>query len=193
MKKSNHFGYTFIELVVVIALLMGLTTVVLLNSSESRNVTKLNNAVRELEGALLEAQALGNSGRAFPPGDSSDVAFDKGYGVFVDKNASSVIIYGGQGPGGDAFIDPSEEMYISGQDYETVHFTGEAIISNIEPSTGTNASEAHILYRRGTMEAHLHSVSPNQFNLNMLTITLERNGVEKDVVVTKTGLIYVDD
>jgi prepilin-type N-terminal cleavage/methylation domain-containing protein len=181
-------GYTLIELVVVVALLTGLSTILLLNSSDSKKITYLNTATRQLESAYMQAQAFGNSGRAFPPGVASP-DFDRGYGVYVEKNSDTIIIYGGQGDAdSDGTISADEEKYVSGNEYESIKLQGGVIVSRIDTSASNNRPEGHTLFRRGEAETHIHS--DNHDFLDDMTIRLEIGGLTKDVVVNKNGLIY---
>lgn len=189
-------GYTLIELIVVVALLLGLTTVMVLNGTGSRRVVHLNNAALQLESALTKAQALGHSGQAFPPGDASTEAFDRGYGVYLERDSGQVIIYGGQGDASAA-----EERYSNAsQNFEVFTFSGGVQVSNIAFSDPPPTTQRlHVLFRRGETEAHIHGhpVAPPFNNRNSVTITLSTGSgaqtISKRVIINKTGLIYIDN
>jgi prepilin-type N-terminal cleavage/methylation domain-containing protein len=190
-------GYTMMELLVVIALITGLSTVIVLNGTDSRSLTKVTVAAAQLESALLEAQAFGRSGRAYPPGDSDPKAFDRGYGVYIEENQTSVVIYGGSGDLDIPLdgVQPDEELYDSARSYETVDLNGvkvKEMKSSSIPGAGVRPKEAHLLFRRGEEEAQLQSKVPPFQNLNDFTITLEANGMIKKVVVNSAGLIYIE-
>ena len=61
-------GFTFIELMVTIALLASIATVIILDPTGSRSAVKMETATRLMESQLRYVQQLGTGGRAFPPG-----------------------------------------------------------------------------------------------------------------------------
>lgn len=184
-------GYTLLELVVTVGLLISLSTVIALNATGSRTQIKLANSAKLLESALTQAQAYGMSGKAFPEGDTSPEAFDRGYGVYIENGSGVIIIYGGQGDtNSDGVIDSNEERYVPGNEYETIPFEGGVFIEDI---AGSNAHAAHVFFRRGETGAHLHRESPDVDNANEIILKLSIEGNEVDVVVNKTGLIYIND
>lgn len=195
-------GFTLLELIVTIGLLVGLSSVIVLNSVGSREQIKLSNSAKILEVALTEAQAYGSSGKAFPEGDTSPEAFDRGYGVYVSKNASEIIIYGGPGDlDGDGTFDPEEGMFDGNEDnvYERIYLEGGVKVVDID---GSNAHAVHILFKRGDSRAHIRKENPEQPD-DEVTFRLSLGedpeseiisvGAAIEVIVNKTGLIYVKD
>jgi type II secretory pathway pseudopilin PulG len=196
MEIKKIQGYTLIELIIVVGMMLGLTAVMVLNGTDSRHLANLESAARQLEATLSQAQAYGNSGRAFPPGESDPEDFDKGYGVFLTKNGDTVFMYGGQGDlNSDDSYEGDERRFINqspypgGQEYEAVKLEGSVVISEMRGNASSqNANEAHILFKRG--EPIVHIYSNNQEDFSDLAITLESGGFEKKVMVYDTGLIY---
>ena len=187
-------GYTLVELLVVIALLLGLSSFIVLNGTESRRVVHLNNAALQLESALTKAQALGNSGQAFPPGVDDPEAFDRGYGVHLVQGGGEVIIYGGLGDAdNNGVISAVEEKYqSSAQDFEVIRFNGGVTVAHIGfPGSPPQGNEVHILFRRGETEARIHGHNNPTQNRDATTIRLTTGSMSKNVVVNKTGLIYI--
>jgi len=189
--SSTENGYTLIELLVVIALLAGLGSILLINGSESRNLAQLQTAAQQFESALTQAQAFGNSGRAFPAGSDK---FDSGFGVFVTTASPKIIrIYGGLGDTSpaDGVINEAEEKYtIAAQSFEVIQLGGSVEVDNIRGVTpNANSSEGHVLFRRGEAEASVYTQNQSP---NGLIITLASEGASIDIVINKTGLFYID-
>lgn len=191
MLSLRENGYTLIELLVVIALLAGLSSVVLINNSEARNQAQLQTAAKQLESALTQAQAYGNSGRASKSGD-----FDAGYGVFLTTASGKddvIRIYEGLGDIDGDGIDEDEEKFSAPatQTFEVIQLGGNVVIGEMRKTNPGNgiAHEAHILFRRGEAEAHLYS--HNQ-SVNELKITLASGTATIDIFINKTGLFYID-
>lgn len=194
MFSIKEKGYTLIELVVVIGLISLLSTVIILNGAESRNLIQLQTAAQQLESVLTQAQAYGNSGRAYPAGTTN---YDSGYGVFVTTDSGSeknILMYGGLGDTSpaDGTIDEDEEKYDTGQsqEFETITLGGNVEIGKITAvAPNANTSEGHILFRRGEEQVHLYSKnqSPEE-----LIITLSSGSATIDVHVYETGLVYID-
>jgi len=191
MSSFRKNGYTLIELLVVIALLAGLSAVLLLNGAESRNLVQLQTSAQQLESALTQAQAYGNSGRAFPAGTDK---FDSGFGVFVTTaSPKNIRIYGGLGDTSpsNGLIEEGEEKYtVATQNFELIQLGGDVQIGGIRGiSPNANASEGHVLFRRGESEAHIYT---NNQTPDGLRITLASGSASIDVVINKAGLIYID-
>ncbi len=178
MKINDEKGYTLMELLVVIFLLISLSTVILLSNNGSKDVAKVNAAARKLEAVLTEAQSYGNSGKACPPSLNN---FDNGYGVFVSTtNPDRIIVYCGDGtaPG---------EKYSSGASavVETVYFDAGVKVTNV----GTG-NQTHVYFKRGMNGAHLYGNGATQQASR--TVTLGKGAISAKVTVNKTGLIYIE-
>jgi type II secretory pathway pseudopilin PulG len=201
MEYKKNQGYTLIELIVVIGMMLSITAVMVLNGADSRRLANLENAARQLESALMEAQAYGNSGRAFPPGESDPEDFDKGYGVFLSTNddPDKVFIYGGRGDlNSDDAYEGDERRFINkdyyadgGQRFETIQLEGAVEVSAMKGvSSNQSAKELHVLFKRGEPKVHIYS--QNQEDFSDFTITLKSGVFEKKVVIHDTGLIYIE-
>lgn len=201
MEIKKIQGYTLIELIIVIGLLAGLSTVMVLNGSDARSLAHLENASRQLESALTEAQSYGNSGLAFPPGESDAEDFDKGYGVHVTPTDNKKIyVYGGLGDlDGDGFEADEEKLSdfnhytAGGQVYEVIQLEGSVVIDQVrglEPPVANSPNGGHVLFRRGQLIAS--AFTPNR-DMNGLEITLKSGAFTKKVYVYSTGLIYIDN
>jgi prepilin-type N-terminal cleavage/methylation domain-containing protein len=191
MVLKNKKGFTLIELIVVVTLLTGLSTLLLIRNQTSRDLSQLIAASRQLESALMQAQSYGNSGRMFlfPAEVANPKMYDRGYGVYIKKNLTKIVIYGGQGDGdGDGDIDAGEDRYIVGNEFEEIELFGGTEVDHIWTDKNPNKNSIHILFRRGETGAHMHTNSHHY--LDETRITLKNGGLTRDVVVTKTGLIY---
>jgi type II secretory pathway pseudopilin PulG len=180
MKINDEKGYTLMELLVVIFLLISLSTVILLSNNGSKDVAKVNAAARKLEAVLTEAQSYGNSGKACPPGSNN---FDNGYGVFVSTTIPDrIIVYCGNGNG-----TAMGERYSPGVStvVETVYFDAGVKVTN----AGTG-NQTHVYFKRGMNGAHLYDNGTTQQASR--TVTLGKGVISAKVTVNKTGLIYIE-
>jgi type II secretory pathway pseudopilin PulG len=194
-------GYTLIELIAVIAMLMGLTAVMVLNGADSRHLSNLENGARQLESALSKAQAYGNSGRAFPPGTNDPKNFDAGYGVFISPNDNKkIIIYGGLGDLDNDGFEVDEDILSNtnhytagGQVYETITLEGSVVIDRVKGKSPASAAPQglSVLFRRGPQPVYMYRHSNND-NFKGCEITLESGGFKKTIHVFSSGLIYIE-
>lgn len=191
MVVRKERGYTLVELLLVIGLMGLLSTLMILNGSEARNQAQLQTAAQALESALTQAQSYGNSGRAF---SNATDKFDRGYGVYLTEGSNKIIIYGGQGDGGDGTYSASEEKYTAANVSETITLSGGVTIDDISWTSGPPSAihELHVLFRRGQSEAHIHGNNAGQVNMPGAKITLKTGSSIIDVYVYKTGLIHID-
>jgi type II secretory pathway pseudopilin PulG len=191
MNTSKNKAFTLIELVVVCALLTGLTTVLLINSGNSKDLKNVEAAARQLESAYMQAQAFGNSGKAFPQASAN---FDRGYGVYVEDGSDTIVIYGGQGDiNGINGTEASEERWsgVQADVYENIQLYGGVTVIDID-ATNPNRDKGYVLFRRGEGEAHIHADkggTAHNFNDDM-TVTLEAGSFQKRVLINKYGLVY---
>jgi len=196
--SGNEEGYTLMELLIVVFILVSLSGAMLLNSSGAKEQARLTSAVDVVESTLINTQAIGMNGKPFPEDATRDnpEAFDKGYGVYIEKDETHIMVYGGQGDIDDSGgIDPNEEKYNgSSQDYEMVMLPARVTIDSVEI---TNASGnfvqsnngANVLFRRGSVQAHIHRRTGFD-NADRIKIVLKSGDMEAVVYVIKTGLIY---
>lgn len=189
---SDVHGFTLIELLVVIALIVGLAGYVLAQSSNTRDVAKVEAAARDLESVFSYAQTMGRSGR-FREGDTSAGKYDKGFGVYVTTNGTNAILYGGDGIDQNR-NNPNHNKRVSGNDISTRTFEGGVTVSSIraQRSNGawtTNSNELHVLYRRGEPLAALHDQHPNRYYVAG-ELTLTSGSVSQKVILNDSGLVY---
>jgi len=192
MKFKHVQGYTLIELLVVIFLITGLTSILVFNGSGARKAVKVDRATKQLEGALKEVQALGNSGRAFPQDEADvEINYDRGYGVYVEEGEGEVIIYGGKSPADPDNVLPAEEKYTALNTYETIVFEGGVTVQDVN-FPGNQKPDVSVLFRRGVNGAKIHSSGggPHE-NREWVEITVGVDSTTKQIRVNKQGLIEI--
>lgn len=191
--KLMNKGFTLIELIAVIAIITGLTVALLVNGTKGRDDTQVDAAARQLESMFAYAQTMGKGGKA-REGDTSLERFDKGFGIYLEKDSNEVILYGGDG------IDPTDldnNTYDSSNMVSQSVFGGGVTVTNIcahetagGPCSGAGFSnELHVLYRRGNPINPIHTDHPNKVFVDA-QITLGVHGITRTVVVNDAGMIY---
>jgi len=203
MTMQKQQGYTLLELIIVIGLMGLLVSVMLINGVDSRRIQQLENAARQLESAVAEAQAYGNSGKAYPEGGTDPEDFNRGYGVYVataetDDANKKIIIYGGDGDANnDGSVVLSEEVYDAiSQQYEMINLTGSVYVKyirNINPAGNIVMADnpsGGVLFRRGRTSAGVYT--DGVAAIHGIQITLGAGSFEKKIRIYPTGLTYIE-
>lgn len=90
LKKTKKAGFTLIELLVVLGIFAVIMSVALFNQSSLTSSVLITNLAYETALAVREAQTYGISVKA--TASTSDYLFDRGYGVYFNKNNSNQIV-----------------------------------------------------------------------------------------------------
>ncbi len=187
MSTKYTKGFTLIELVVVLGILVGLGGTLLLQGSGARDRMKVQRAAVQLKAAIIEAQALGNSGRIFTPEGvpyDEKLDYDRGYGIYVEEGDDFITMYGGDGDG----TGPNDEVYDVDNTYEVVTFESGVEVDDV--SVGGN--RVQIFFRRGESGALIFKTNSSVLQSNV-TITLALNDASAKVFVNEAGLVYIEE
>ncbi len=194
MLRSKKEGFTLIELIVVVSILVGLATMISINSTTARKQSSLSRGVSVVKSNLVYTQSIGMNGKPFPENStfSQSENFDRGYGIHFVKDGTSIIIYGGKGDvDGSGDIDSDEETYSTSNNYKIINLPGRVKIDSIRitnPGINVQKNNVDILFRRGSSQAHIHG--PGFTNAGTVKITLKNGSFIGCITVNKTGLIY---
>jgi type II secretory pathway pseudopilin PulG len=191
-EEKREKGFTLIEVMVVLAIMMTTGSLLFLQFFNARNITDVEVSARNTLNLLSEAQTYGRGGRAFTtnPNPETDInRFDKGYGVFFQKNSNTIFLYGGEGV--DSSV-PNDNKYISANLSRTLRLQ-DSLIQKIEiDETGSGSysetDEIHILFRRGEVGALLFNEDDDPFV--SAEVTLQSGDFTKKIIVWNTGLFF---
>ncbi len=192
---SKSSGFTLIELMVVMALLVGISTTLSLNAKASRDVTNIDAAAQQIVSTVRYAEALGKSGTVFGTGPTQN---DRGYGVYMADDTSTLIIYGGDNIGPAPLHNTYDAGGALSRDQQRVETQvlprgvtiTDICVKNTQTCTSGDSSEAHIHLRRGSTVAHLHKNSTTA-TASYVGIILRAGTEVRTVWVVSTGLVYV--
>ncbi len=194
MPQSRKEGFTLIELIIVVSILVGLATMISINSVTARKQSNISRAVDVVNSNLVYTQSIGMNGKPFPENStfSNPENFDRGYGIHFVKDGTSFIIYGGKGDADTSgVIDSYEETYSASNNYKTINLPSGVKIDSLRitnPGTDVPKNNVDILFRRGSSQAHIHG--PGFTNAGIVKINLKDGSFTGCITVNKAGLIY---
>ena len=190
----NSKGYSIVELIVVVAIFLIITSVVLINQNKFSSDINLNNAAYELSLAIRKAQVYGLSVR----GESGlSNSFDSAFGMSFDSDSTKSFIFFSDSVGDDG-------VYTEGSDSKISTFVLEngTYISGLCTYRGNSANcvedleKIYITFKRPNPEAIIKdNKSDNTEGNNVrsraeITISSALGHKTKKVIVTNTGQIY---
>lgn len=110
--RSSHRGFSLVELIVVISIMVLITTVVLVRHSAFNSTVLLNNLAYDVAGTIREAQVYATSvrnagGQGFTTayGVYFDMAFPEQFILFSDSDQDGVFTFVDDGSGGGVAND----------------------------------------------------------------------------------------
>lgn len=183
--KKNSSGFTLVELLVTISILVVITSISLAGYSSFGSSTELKNAAHELSISILNARIYGIGSV------SQKDSYDKSYGIHFDKNSSNSYLI---------FIDLDEDSLYSGtsENVKVVSINKKfeiGKICGILPGGSTNCSPGinylDILFKRPLPEVIINS--DTQSNYKEAEIYLSAGGSETSVIkINLTGRIMAN-
>ena len=190
-KRHAGQGFTIVELIVVIFLVVVFTTMVLLRQGSFQNSVLLRNTAYELALSIREAQVYGIGVRR----DSADVVSGR-YGVHIDIDTPELIVL---------YTDSDEDnMYGGGELKQTNLFKKPFSIVNICFTHASGVEECadsvpsiiglEILFIRPNPDAYLYLVRTGNIieSVSKARISIGApNGKYIDVIISKTGQVAV--
>ncbi len=207
IKKISR-GFTLIELIVVMAIMMIVTAVVLYNYKSFNSQTLITNYAYEVAFAIKEAQVYGlsvlkGSAKGFA---SSKAGFQQGYGIHFDNASlstpSSFVLFNDfptawqTSPVGDAAFTPSADeksinTYTLSGRYRVKQYCGyKGSTPNCISDSGSKIS-LDITFVRPNPDAVIHMTGvSNPYDRAEITIVSPQEG-ERKVVVYSTGQISI--
>ncbi len=207
LRRAATPGFTIIELIVVISIMVVVTTVVLYNYQNFNSTTLVTNYAYEVAFAVKEAQVYGLS----VLGGGSSASFQRGYGVHFDSASlggrpasftlfADIPVAGSNSPVGNGFFDnntesPPVKTYSFAGNYRVLSFCGFSSSNSSNCGTLANPNQSlDITFVRPNPDAIINMKNGNQLyqNLSKAEITIiSPNGSTKKIVVYSTGQISI--
>ena len=191
-------GFTILELLVVSAIFVTITTITLIKFSLFNNVILTTNLAYDIALTIRQAQTFGLNVRGFDPGGGTE--FNIGYGVhFEDSANNSYILFADLDKNMKYDPDKPElvELFTMGGGHTIKRFCGMEL-SNVESCTDDSSSPINnldIVFIRPNPEAFIKSYNPNgdyqDYQRGSITITSPQ-GVDREVRVYSTGQISIE-
>jgi prepilin-type N-terminal cleavage/methylation domain-containing protein len=200
MKKQTHTGFTLIEMIVVLAIFMIMTSIVIFNHNKFTSETILTNMAYEVALSVREAQIYGVSVRS-PQGVPESEAFEKEYGIHFPKvvgGSSNYYLF--SDVNGNGTFDMGTSC-VSGTGECVTPYTLQRGVkisyltvknaSGCSDSAITNGGNLSVLFRRPDPEP-LFNDDNTSFEFAEITLRAP-DGALRYVVVRNNGQIYVDN
>ena len=177
-KKNNSKGFTLVETIVVVAVVSILSIVMLASHQGSQKQQSVQRAAHQLAGDIRRAQNM-----AMASVEHED-AIPDGYGIYIEKNDSSYILFA-DGNGNQKWNSEPPDFMV-----EEINLPSNVEISDISPAPGNHVSiffepPDPITYINGDSSAGTDT-----------TITLIFDGIAsycKEVTVKTSGQIEIDN
>lgn len=191
LRTTVQRGFTLIELLLVIALMTALGGMFALNVGAARDQARLEASARELQSLLREAQTLGRTGRGVSSGCAGVDKYDCGYGVYIDGDTGSILLYSGTGASSTVIAHNTYIDTPPGQKVREFTLQTGVTIKNAKVTLDADQkNKAHIHFRRGLLGAVISDGTDVKTTAST-TLSTE-SGLTRSVVVNSVGLIYVE-
>jgi len=190
LNKKKRKGFTIVELVVVIALMVVLTSTVLLRQRSFQNTVLLKNTAYELALSIRETQVYGVGVRR----DPLDVVSGR-YGVHIDLNTLAPVIYADNNENNMYESDEQRRINDFEEPFSIVNICVTPVSGGEECADSTPSIVGlEILFVRPDPDAYLYVVRAGGIVEEVLKARIfvgVPSGAEVGVIISKTGQIAV--
>ena len=185
--KFKNRGFSLVELLVVVAIFIIITSVILWNQNKYSSNAAIDNLAFQIALSIRQAQVYGLSVRQA----NSSASFDTAFGIQFDCADPTHFVL---------FSDQDKDGIYDGGDIEVSKYNLENknTISQISFSTGNltcnNQSnlKSFITFKRPNPEAIIkNNIQGAQQNYTNITVTSALKDRSRVIVVTQSGQIYV--
>lgn len=193
--KKKNAGFTLVELMVTITVMLIITSVSLFNYTEFNSVTMTNNLAYDIALAVRQAQSYGIAVRANSNNTQAD--FDIAYGIHFSKS-NNVLVF-------NLFADTSSEgKYDIGeelQEYKLLQGTSieKVCITDGGCLTSDSGQYIDILFKRPDPESKIsYNIERDLERVGVadktVTITIENatKNLRKNIIVYPTGQLSIE-
>ncbi len=207
-QKQRTQGFTIIELIVSVAIIVAITSVVIFNQDDLGDQTALNNVVNDIDVQIREAQVYGISVKEFSSNSSSEfnIAYGVDFNISSGGNNSYFYTFADRGPQQNGYFDTFGTCNLGGTS-ECVGWnrlvrgntiTKLCMIRANDVSCSPNVGRIAISFYRPNPDARMvffNSAGTNIYSQDALGARIEitsPKGKKKTVVVYKTGQIAIE-
>ncbi|MBL7045636.1 MAG: type II secretion system protein [Parcubacteria group bacterium] len=192
-KKNKKRGFSLIELLVSISILVAITSVLLANHSRFGGNLLVGNLAYDVALSIRQAQLFGLSAREFKPTVGSG-RFDIGYGVhFSTSDLNSYTLYADFDLNNtyETASDEIEEIFSIKQGYKVKRFCATQISGSEDCSDAGAISTLNITFLRPDPDANIR-VNGSIVTYTAATIVVESpQGKERSILIESTGQISI--
>jgi len=179
---KNNKGFSLIELLVSIAILVIVSGIVFFNQSGFNNNVLLENLAYEISLTIRQAQSYGLQSKETKIGAIS--TFEAGYGVYFDlANPDKLVLY----------LDENEDhIYDLGEtEVDSLKITGGSEITKLCAGVDCNVTKLSISFIRPDPTAYISNNNAFLESTGKITITSKKNE-EKVISINRLGQISID-
>jgi len=185
-KLYTQYGFTLIELMVVIMILTVITGITLANYSEFGNKILLRNMTYEVALAVRETQIYGISGK----NQDGDVFAGKPIAIFIARNSPDFYMFGDKNDNGNLDLaSPDNEVHLAdyslGSGLYISNIRGEKVGGGVD----LDMDDVSMRFKRPEPDAKIKSGTQNYSNVR-ITVTSPK-GHSLTVLVESAGQISI--
>ncbi len=186
--KNNNAGFTLVELIVVVAIMVTISSVVLVNYSKFGGTILLRNLVYDVALTIREAQLYGISGRSALGAPSSS-----GHGIYFDTGAGDNFFYLFIDADGNGVYNSAVTEWIETYTIEKNYSIEALCVQSAPAAEDCTMSRLSILFRRPEPDAIIYASNGGAFNTYSSARIVLRSprGYTMSAAVEATGQISV--
>lgn len=190
-RSSSSRGFTLLELLVVMAIMLVITSLVLARHAQFNGTVLLRNLAYDVALSIRQAQVYGISGR------SAAGVTDVQYGVYLSSaNPSQYVLFADTNSGGSytSGTDVELEVYNVRAGYTISNFCGQLANGTTKcrtGGTGGTITSLTIMFKRPDPDARITSDLAGDTYAEATITVLSPTGFSRVVTVTSTGQMSV--
>lgn len=199
--KQKQGGFTLLELMVTIAIMITLMSVLLFNQRRFGLATAGNNSAEQVSIALREAQVYASGSKNFRAGSSN---FNVNYGVFFDTAvATQMTLFGDCYPnlttpnykydtnGCPIGGNESVRQFTFDPKFRVTRLCVNTAADPASPTCPTNTTTLNVVFNRGNLDAVISRTGSDRNNYAEIELRSLDNSITKVVAIWSSGRMYI--
>lgn len=184
--KKKNSGFTLVELMVTITVMLIITSISIFNYSEFNSATVTNTLAYDIALAIRQAQSYGVAVRA----EDQDEDFDAAYGVHFGNNESTFSLFTDPNIGNGLDYDASNVL----QDYTLQAGSKIKSVCVVESTQCKDYSTIDIFFKRPDPESRINYGAIEEASVEVrITVSNNTGTLERKITVYPTGQIAVSE